>query len=178
MEIHRKKLVLRNSQSNFQKWFVHTSKVVKCFGTEFREFASSFAPRDGIPSCMLFSLPRNGSERNSESLLLLLLHATEFRAFFSSAEWFGTEFWEIASIFVTLHIIPSIFLLHGIVRNGIPRILRQVNKFFLLFHFWTLYTVSANTIVFPKFDPLTAAGMASCFYLTPKCQNLLPLDWD
>ncbi len=168
-----KKLVLRNSQNNFQKLFVHTSKVVKCFGTEFREFASIFAQRDGIPSCMLLSLPRNGSE----SLILLLMHATEFRAFFSSAEWLGTEFREIASIFVTLHLIQSIFLLHGIVRKGIPRILRYVKKFFLLlFHLWTLYKCQYYS--FSKIRSLTAAGMASCFYLTPKCQNLFPLVWD
>jgi hypothetical protein len=43
----------------------------------------------------LFPLPRNGSERNSEgSLLLYLIHGTEFRVIFSSAEEFGTEFRE------------------------------------------------------------------------------------
>jgi hypothetical protein len=42
------------------------------------------------------SLPRNGVERNSESLLLLLLFSTKFRAFFSYAEWFGTEFREFS----------------------------------------------------------------------------------
>jgi hypothetical protein len=82
-----------------------------CFGKEFRELSSIFVPRNGILSCFLFrgmvrnripivsfyccsternseliSLPRNGSERNSESLLLLLFHGTEFRAFFSSSE--------------------------------------------------------------------------------------------
>ena len=30
-------------------------------------------------------------------------------------------------------------------------------------------------IDFPKFDPLTAAGMALCVNLGPKCQNLFPL---
>ena len=30
-------------------------------------------------------------------------------------------------------------------------------------------------IDFPKFDPLTAAKMASCGNLGPKCQNLFPL---
>jgi hypothetical protein len=30
-------------------------------------------------------------------------------------------------------------------------------------------------IDFPKFDPLTAAGMALCVNLGPKCQNLCPL---
>jgi hypothetical protein len=39
----------------------------------------------------LFSLLWNGSEWNSESLLLFLFHGTEFRAFLSSAERFGTE---------------------------------------------------------------------------------------
>jgi hypothetical protein len=39
-----------------------------------------------------FSLPRNGSERNSDSLLLYFFHGTEFRVIFSSAEVFGTEF--------------------------------------------------------------------------------------
>jgi hypothetical protein len=77
--------------------------------------------RNGIPSCFiflgmvqngipsvcfyfwsternftLFSLPRNGSEQNSESLLLFLFHGTEFQAFFSFAEWFGTEFREFS----------------------------------------------------------------------------------
>jgi len=30
-------------------------------------------------------------------------------------------------------------------------------------------------LVFPKFDPLTASGMALCVDLSPKCQNLFPL---
>jgi hypothetical protein len=58
------------------------------FGTEFREYASSFVPRNGIPSCFLF----HGRERNSESMLLFLFHGTEFRVVFSSVEGFGTEF--------------------------------------------------------------------------------------
>ncbi len=33
-------------------------------------------------------------------------------------------------------------------------------------------------IDFPKFDPLTAAEMASCVNLGPKCKNLFPLDSD
>ncbi len=41
-------------------------------------------------------LPRNASEPNSESLLLFLFHGTEFLAFFSSAELFGTEFREFS----------------------------------------------------------------------------------
>jgi hypothetical protein len=38
------------------------------------------------------SLPRNGLERNSDSLLLYFFYGTEFRVFFSSAEGFGREF--------------------------------------------------------------------------------------
>ncbi len=76
----------------------------------------------------LFSLPRNGLERNSESLLLVLFHGMQFWAFFSSAEWFVTEFREFASIFVPLYIIPSIFLFHGLVRNGIPRVFSSRNS--------------------------------------------------
>ncbi len=47
------------------------------------------------------SLPRNGSERNSDSFLLYLFHGTEFRVVFSSAEGFGREFREYASIFLS-----------------------------------------------------------------------------
>ncbi len=47
----------------------------------------------------LFSLPRNGSERFSESLLLFLFHGTEFRVVFSSAEGFGTKFRELLLFF-------------------------------------------------------------------------------
>ena len=42
----------------------------------------------------LFSLPRNGSEWNFESLLLFSFHSTEFIAFSSSSERFRTEFRE------------------------------------------------------------------------------------
>ncbi len=33
-------------------------------------------------------------------------------------------------------------------------------------------------LVFPKFDQLTAPGMALCVDLGPKCQNLFRLVWD
>jgi hypothetical protein len=54
-----------------------------------------------------FFCPRYASERNSESLLLFLFHRTEFRVGFSSAEWFGTEFRDFASILVPWYRIPS-----------------------------------------------------------------------
>ncbi len=61
-----------------------------------------------------------------ESLLLFLFHGTEFRAVFSSAEWFGMKWMSFASIFVPQYEIPSIFL--GMVRNGIPRVLRSAEQ--------------------------------------------------
>jgi hypothetical protein len=75
-------------------------------------------------------LPRHALERNSERLaissnlrlLLTLFYGTKFRVGFSSAEWFGTEFQVFASIFVSRYRIPNIFLLCGVVRNGIPRV--------------------------------------------------------
>jgi hypothetical protein len=57
-----------------------------------------------------FSLPRNGSEHNSESLLLFLFHGTEFRVVFSSAEKFGRKFRELASSLVPRNGILSCFL--------------------------------------------------------------------
>jgi hypothetical protein len=74
-----------------------------CFGTEFREFASIFFPRNGIPSIyLLCGTVWNGIPR-----------------VFCSAEWFRMEFQEFASIFVPWYRIPSILLLSGTVRNGI-----------------------------------------------------------
>ncbi len=57
-----------------------------------------------------FSLSRNDSERNSESLLLFLFHGTEFRVAFSSAEEFGRKFRELASSLVPRNGIPNCFL--------------------------------------------------------------------
>jgi hypothetical protein len=45
----------------------------------------------------LFSLPRNGLERDSESLLLFLFHGTAFREF-ASFLFYGTEFREFLSL--------------------------------------------------------------------------------
>ncbi len=66
--------------------------------------------RNGIPrvcfyfcfterNSKLFSLLLKGSEGNSEILLLFLFHGTELRVVFYSAEGFGREFQEFASIF-------------------------------------------------------------------------------
>jgi hypothetical protein len=79
-----------------------------CFGTEFRSCCLFRGmARNRIPSICLyfcsternsefFPFPRNGSERNSERLFLILVHGIGFRAFFSSAERFGTEFREFS----------------------------------------------------------------------------------
>ncbi len=67
------------------------------------------------------SLPLKGSEGNSEILLLFLFHGTEFRDVFSSAEGFGREFRDFASISVPRNGIPRCFLFRGRVWNGIPR---------------------------------------------------------
>jgi hypothetical protein len=69
-------------------------------GVVFSSAEWSGIPRVGFHFCSternskLFSLPLNGSEGNSESLLLFLVHGMEFRIVFSSAEGFGTEFRE------------------------------------------------------------------------------------
>ncbi len=68
---------------------------------------SFFAIRRGLSSCIL---PH------------FLLHGTEFRVVFSSAEWFGTEFREFESIFGSRNGIPSCFLFRGRVWNRIPRV--------------------------------------------------------
>ncbi len=47
-------------------------------------------------------------------------------------------------------------------------------KFFLFFKSY-MTLLYLQIIDFPKFDPFTAAGMALCVNLGPKCQNLYPL---
>jgi hypothetical protein len=54
-------------------------------------------------------------------LASILVHGTEYRAVFSSVEGFGTELCEFASIFALRNRIPSYFLFWRRVRNGIPR---------------------------------------------------------
>jgi hypothetical protein len=74
-----KKLVL-------QKILLQQTELTTCF------------PRRHAPERKfeLFSLPRNGSERISERLLLILFHGIKFRAYVSSVERFGTEFREFS----------------------------------------------------------------------------------
>jgi hypothetical protein len=68
----------------------------------------------------------------------------------------------------------------------IPRSLKtkQNNKIFqdrpnFLFIFKSYLTLQYLLIInFPKYDPLTVAGMVLCVDLGPKCQNLFPLALD
>jgi hypothetical protein len=51
----------------------------------------------------------------------------------------------------------------------------KIGQIFFLF-FKSYVTLKYFLIIdFPKFDPLTAAGMALCVNLGPKCQKFLPL---
>jgi len=100
-----KKLVLQNI-------LLQQTEKTACF---FQDMLQNKIPRvcfyfflwNGIPSIFLLcrtiwnGIPRvfyspDGSEWNSESLLLFFFNGTEFRAFFSSAEWFTTEFREFS----------------------------------------------------------------------------------
>jgi hypothetical protein len=53
------------------------------------------------------------------------------------------------------------------------KILSYVKKKFFSFSF--MNPLYVPILVFPKFDLLTASGMALCSYFRPKCQNLFPL---
>jgi hypothetical protein len=53
------------------------------------------------------------------------------------------------------------------------KIFKIGQKFFLFFK--SYMTLNYLLIIdFPKFDPLTAAEMALCVNLGPKCQNFIP----
>jgi hypothetical protein len=99
------------------RFFSTRNGILSCF--LFRGLVRNRIPRVCFYFCSteqnseLFSLPRNGSEQNSESLLLFLFHRTAFQVVFSSAEGFGREFREYASIFVPRNGIPSCFLFPG-----------------------------------------------------------------
>ncbi len=75
----RSRQMLRNEIPRFCFHFVQRNGNSKHFSL----------PRHGLErNSEYFSLPRNGSDGNSESLVLILIHCTEFRAFFSPTEWF------------------------------------------------------------------------------------------
>ncbi len=99
--------------------FVPLNRILSCF--LFRRIVRNRIPSACFYFCSseqnskLLSLLQNGSERYSESLLIFLFHGTEFRAFFSSEEWYGTEFWyfsvprNIRSLEQTICSVYSIF---------------------------------------------------------------------
>jgi hypothetical protein len=73
------------SKQNLERFFDASEQ-------KFRKFAVYFCPTQW--NSEPFSLPRNASEQNFESLHLFPYNGTEFRAFFSSVEWFGM--WEFS----------------------------------------------------------------------------------
>jgi hypothetical protein len=93
----------------------HSERILKFFCCSERNSELCSLPRNGSER------NGNGTERNSENLHIFWFHGPEFRVVFSSAEGFGTDLWEFASIFVPRNGIPSCFLFRGRVRNGIPR---------------------------------------------------------
>jgi hypothetical protein len=115
-EIPRKKIFLHNSQNNYkqndlsvlQKSYFLTLFLTFSAATFCSElFSLPRNGRNGIPRVCFnfcftewnfefFSLLWNGSERNSESLLLFLFYGIDFRVIFSSVERFGTEFREFS----------------------------------------------------------------------------------
>ena len=58
---------------------------------------------------------------------------------------------------------------------GMKQIFELGKKKLYIFSFMNLLHVYVPILVFPKFDPLTAPGMALCVDLGPKCQILLSL---
>jgi hypothetical protein len=68
-----------------------------------------------------------------------------------------------------LRLFRGVLRLRGMKKNFEPG---QKNFFFFFSLMNPLYD---PILVFPKFDPVTAPGMALCVNLGQKCQNLFPL---
>ncbi len=102
--IPRKNEVLRNSHRTASMITLTLNTIIEILG---------------CLSCFLFRWRiRKGILR---VFFYFCIHGKEFRVVFSSAEVFGREFREFASIFVQRNGIPNCFLFRGRVRNGIPR---------------------------------------------------------
>jgi hypothetical protein len=87
---------------SLMKFFLEKGDKINWAGSGFRlQNSGKLTIIHVLRNGKLFSLPGNGSERNSKSFASILCHGTEFQAFFSSAEW---------------------------VRNGIPRFLRSAEQ--------------------------------------------------
>ncbi len=146
--------VIPQQQKNVTKWFVCTSKVsFLTLYRAFREYISIFCCTER--NSEFCSLPRNGSERNSENLLLFQFHGTEFRVVFSSEEGFGTELWEFISIFGQRNGIPRCFFFRGRVRNGIPRfsVPRNNRNFVGNNHLFRLFRLPRNNFFVGNSQP-------------------------
>ncbi len=87
----------KNSQFVYCQRLLLLRFVPSCFRTVWNRIPRvCFYFRYTDRNSKLFSLPLMDWEGNSESLLLFLVHGTEFRVVFSSAEGFGTEFREFS----------------------------------------------------------------------------------
>ncbi len=118
---------------------------------------------------------------------------TQFHPFKGTQEWeiFWLRFWILYYFIVSyvkiLRFCKTNFLIGPVLEEvrffrvvlglrGMKKIFELGQKFFLIFLFMNpLYEL---LLVFLKFDPLTAPGMALCVNLGPKCQNLFCLVWD
>ncbi len=126
-------------------------------------------------------------------MILMANSCTEWREIFKGTqEWdfFWLPFWNLYYFIVSYVKIlkfcnKKLFDWASIGGGTIfPRRLRGMKNFFELgqkiffFIFLLMNPLYELILVFPKFDPLTAPGMALCVNLGPKCQNLFCLVWD
>ncbi len=114
----------------------------------------------------LFSLPRNGSERNFENLRLFLVQGTEFQVVFSSAEGFGTELREYASIFVPRNGIPSCYLLTSL------HCKKNLENIYLCLSMYTFYITS---IWLPTLKIWSSLHPKKCRFYIP-CHHRLNME--
>jgi hypothetical protein len=128
---------------------------------------SVFAIRRGLTSSILPRFFLHGTEfrvvfssaewfgTEFREFASILFHRTEFRFVFSSAGGFGTEFREYASIFVPQNGILSCFLFRGRVRNGIPEVFvpRNSRNSVGNKHLFRLFSLPRNYFFVGNFQP-------------------------
>ncbi len=116
----------------------------------------------------LFSLPLESSEWNSESLLLFRFHRTDFRVVFSSAEGFGRESLEFASIFCSTERNSELFSLprKGSERNSVSFLFRGTAGIPPEIIICSVYSVFRGIIFCRKFPTDSAKPN---FFLTLSC---------
>ncbi len=146
------------------------------FGREFREFASIFVPRNGIPSPFLFRWSvRKGIPRDC---FYFLFNGTEFQVLFSSAEGFGTEFRDFlfrgtAGIPSEITICSVYSVFRGIIFcrkfptliSFLYFILRPYHSVFFCFYFWRNTTREALPIRFFILDLLSIISVVTVLFL-------------